>query len=108
MRIEHWEYPGPPWVFVPGGGQPKGIAGKIPGSPIPERIQGVSFGVPQSATTGLKEQQSDAQAAAFLFEVWWVRRKRTLSTLLRGGEGLGLRCQRLKKTGKFFNPGCGD
>lgn len=55
--------------FRPMGGQPKGPAGKIPGWPLPERIQGVTFGEGQGARTALRGRKPNAQGAAFLVQV---------------------------------------
>jgi len=66
MKIEHWAGTGFSWDFDQGGAQPKGPAGEIPGWPLPERIQGVPFGVVQGARTALRGRQPDAQGAALL------------------------------------------
>jgi len=66
MKIERWAGTGFSWVFSRGEAQPKGPAGEIPGRALPERIQGVSFGVAQDARTAQRGGQPNAQGAAFL------------------------------------------
>ena len=68
MRIERWAGTGFSWGFDQGGAQPKGPAGTIPGRPLPERTQGVPFGVVPGARTAMKGRQPDAQEAALLVQ----------------------------------------